>query len=129
VTLGKPALSKFAKWVLCFCDIRVLAMGDSIKEATSIMKPKQLFISILAVLFVFPLMGTFGQQAAPSGSIEVITTFDYPGAGNNTLPQKINERGDIVGVFIDSSGVTRGFVRFSNGTFSDPGFYRRTRHQ
>src|SRR5207244_7467371 len=32
----------------------------------------------------------------------------------------INERGDIVGVFIDSLGVTRGFVRFSNGSFSAP---------
>src|SRR5262245_25815346 len=84
------------------------------------MKLKQLSSSILAVLFVFPLMGTFAQQAATSGSIEVITTFDYPGVGNNTLPQKINERGDIVGVFIDSSGVTRGFVRFSDGSFSDP---------
>jgi hypothetical protein len=84
------------------------------------MKPKQLFISILAVLFVFPLMGTFALQAATSGSIEVITTFDYPGVGNNTLPQKINEGGDIVGEFIDPSGVTRGFVRFSNGSFSDP---------
>src|SRR5262245_60972469 len=84
------------------------------------MKPKQIFISILAVLFVFPLMGTFAQQAATSGSIQVITTFDYPGAGNNTLPQKINERGDIVGVFVDSSGVTRGFVRFSDGSFSAP---------
>ena len=84
------------------------------------MKPKQIFISILAVLFVFPLMGTFAQQAANSGSIEVITTFDYPGTGNLTLPQKINERGDIVGEFIDSNGVTRGFVRFSNGTFSAP---------
>jgi len=84
------------------------------------MKPKQIIISILAVLFVFPLMGTFAQQAASSGSIEVITTFDYPGAGNLTLPQKINERGDVVGEFIDSSGVTRGFVRFSDGSFSDP---------
>ena len=84
------------------------------------MKPKQILISILAALFVFPLMGTFGQQAASSGSIEVITTFDYPGAGNLTLPQKINERGDVVGEFIDSSGVTRGFVRFSDGSFSDP---------
>jgi hypothetical protein len=37
-----------------------------------------------------------------------------------TLPQKINERGDVVGEFIDSSGVTRGFVRFSDGSFSDP---------
>src|SRR6266481_4054963 len=84
------------------------------------MKPKQIFISILAVLFVFPLMGTFAQQAANSGSIEVITTFDYPGAGNSTLPQKINERGDIVGEFIDSNGVTSGFVRFSDGSFSAP---------
>ena len=73
------------------------------------MKPKQIFISILAVLFVFPLMGTFAQQAASSGSIEVITTFDYPGAGNSTLPQKINERGDVVGEFIDSNVVTRAF--------------------
>jgi hypothetical protein len=65
-------------------------------------------------------MGTFAQQAANSGSIEVITTFDYPGTGNSTLPQKINERGDVVGVFIDSNGVTRAFVRFSDGSFSDP---------
>jgi hypothetical protein len=94
--------------------------GNSTKEEISIMKPKQILISILAVLFAFPLMGTFAQQAASSGSIEVITTFDYPGAGNLTLPQKINERGDVVGEFIDSSGVTRGFVRFSDGSFSDP---------
>src|SRR3989440_11674428 len=94
--------------------------GNSIKEAIRIMKPKQIFISILAVLFVFPLMGTFAQQASSSGSIEVIMTFDYPGAGNSTLPQKINERGDVVGVFIDSNGVTRAFVRFSDGSFSDP---------
>jgi uncharacterized membrane protein len=97
-----------------------LAMGNSIKEAISIMKPKQIFNSILAVLFVFPLMVTFAQQAPNSGSIEVITTFDYPGTGNSTLPQKINERGDIVGEFIDPNGVVRGFVRFSNGSFSAP---------
>ena len=94
--------------------------GNSIKEAINIMKPKQILISILAVLFVFPLMGTFAQQASSSGSIEVIMTFDYPGAGNLTLPQKINERGDVVGEFIDSNGVTRAFVRFSDGSFSDP---------
>src|SRR5437764_11796795 len=65
--------------------------GNSTKEAMNIMKPKQIIISILAVLFVFPLMGTFAQQAPSSGSIEVITTFDYPGAGNLTLPQKITK--------------------------------------
>jgi hypothetical protein len=84
------------------------------------MKPKHIFNIILAVLFVFPLMGTFAQQAATSGSIEVITTFDYPGTGNSTLPQKINSRGDIVGEYIDSLGVARGFVRFSDGSFSAP---------
>ena len=95
-------------------------MENSIKEAISIMKPKQIFNSILAVLFVFPLMGTFAQQTPKSGSIEVITTFDYPGTGNSTLPQKINERGDVVGNFLDSNGVTRAFVRFRNGNFRAP---------
>src|SRR6266567_2847344 len=95
-----------------FCHIRVLAMGNSIKEAISIMNPKKIFNTILAVLFVFPLMGTFAQQAANAGSIEVISTFDYPGAGNLTLPQKINERGDVAGIFLDSNSVSRGFVRF-----------------
>src|SRR5260370_7607173 len=94
--------------------------GNSTKEAINIMKPKQILISILAVLFVFPLMGTFAQQAPNSGSIEVITTFDYPGTGNSTLPQKINERGDIVGVFLDSNRVSLGFVRVSNGSFRAP---------
>src|SRR5262249_26451948 len=113
-------MSKFAKWALCVCRIRRLAMANSNKETANIMETKQIVISILTVLFVFPLMETFAQQAANSGSIEVITTFDYPGAGNNTLPQKINERGDIVGVFIDSNLITRAFVRFSDGSFSDP---------
>jgi hypothetical protein len=84
------------------------------------MKPKHIFNIILAVLLVFPLMGTFAQQAPNSGSIEVITTFDYPGTVIATQPQKINDGGDIVGIYVDSLGVTRGFVRFSNGTFSAP---------
>jgi hypothetical protein len=89
-------------------------------EAMSVMKPKQIFIRILAVLFVFPLMETFAQQAPDSVSIRVITTFDYPGSGNLTQPQKINDGGDIVGIYLDSSLVQRGFVRFNNGTFSAP---------
>jgi hypothetical protein len=112
--------SKFANWALCLCHIGALGMETQLRRQLNIMKSKQIVITILAALFVFPLMGMFALQAAPSGSIEVITTFDYPGAGNLTLPQKINERGDVVGEFIDSSGVTRGFIRFSDGSFSDP---------
>ncbi len=95
-------------------------MGNSIKEAISIMKPKQIIISILAVLFVFPLMGTFAQQAPNSISITVITTFDYPGTVISTQPQKINDEGTIVGIYFDSLAARRGFVRFSNGNFSAP---------
>ncbi len=81
-------------------------------------KPKHVVISILAVLFVFPLMGTFAKQ--PPDPVEVITTFDYPGTGNSTEPQKITDKGDIVGIYLDSTGVSRGFIRYSNGTFSAP---------
>src|SRR5438093_8070038 len=62
----------------------------------------------------------FAQQAPDSVSIRVITAFDYPGTGNSTLPQKINDAGDIVGNYNDSSLVGRGFVRFANGNFSAP---------
>src|SRR6266436_2231345 len=120
ISSAKSAV-KFCGFGITFAEISFCTcLENSIKETINIMKSKQIFISILAVLFLFPLMGTFAQQAASSGSIEVITTFDYPGTGNQTLPQKINERGDIVGEFIDSNGVVRGFVRFSDGSFSAP---------
>src|SRR5262249_34797152 len=62
----------------------------------------------------------FAQQALDSVSINVITTFDFPGTGNSTEPQKINDTGDIVGISVDSSGGLLGFVRFRNGNFSAP---------
>ena len=55
------------------------------------MKSKHIFISILAVLFVFPLMGTFAQGARGSGSIKVLTTFDYPGAGILLFRKKLTK--------------------------------------
>ena len=61
------------------------------------MKPKRLFIHILAVLFAIPLAGTVAQGA----TIEVIETFDYPGS-LLTRPQKINDHGAIAGIFIDA---------------------------
>ena len=65
------------------------------------------------------LTGALAQSpAAPS--IQVLNIFDYPGPGNQTRPQKINDNGDIVGIFVDPVGTSRGFVRFANGNFSMP---------
>src|SRR5438093_11421767 len=83
------------------------------------MKPISNIIYSMFAVFTLAWFA-FAQQAPESVSIRVITTFDYPGTGNLTLPQKINERDDIVGEFIDSNGVGRGFVRFANGRFSAP---------
>ena len=80
------------------------------------MKPKPLFVHILAVLFAIPLVGSVAQGA----TIDVIETFDYPGA-LSTQPQKISDQGVIAGVFIDSAtGATEGFYRSRGGRFSDP---------
>jgi hypothetical protein len=45
-------------------------------------------------------------------SIQFVSQFDYPspGAGNQTRPQKINDRGDVIGIFVDPSGASRGFL-------------------
>src|SRR5439155_8118679 len=76
---------------------------------------------IYPTLAVFTLASfALAQQAPESVSIRVITTFDYPGTGNLTQPQKINDAGDIVGSYTDSTPMTRGFVRFANGNFSAP---------
>ena len=65
------------------------------------------------------MLGAFAQ--APAGfRIRPVSTFDYPGTGNSTRPQKVNDSGDIVGVYGDASGIQRGFVRFKNGHFSAP---------
>ena len=82
------------------------------------MKPKHLVVHILAVILAFPFLGTLTQAATIT--IEVLETFNYPGRGNLTRPQKINNGRSIVGEFVDSSGATRGFVRAGNGNFSSP---------
>jgi len=64
------------------------------------------------------LTGALAQEA--SHSIQLVSTFDYPGTGNQTRPQKINTAGDITGVYVDSGGISHGFTRLANGTFSAP---------
>ena len=53
-------------------------------------------------------------------SVELLNTFDYPGSPLSTHSQKISDRGAVVGVFVDFSGVSSGFLRFPNGHFSAP---------
>jgi hypothetical protein len=65
------------------------------------------------------LTGALAQSPA-SISIELVSTFDYPGTGIQTQPQKISDKDDVVGTFVDASGVSRGFVMFNNGNFSNP---------
>lgn len=85
------------------------------------MKVKYLSVYIMATLVALPLLGA-GASAA---TIEVIETFDVSDMGRLTEPQKINDRGEIVGAVVDpAAGVTRGFFHGRNGqvnsTFVDP---------
>ena len=64
--------------------------------------------------------GTARAQSPTGAQVELISTFDYPGAGNQTIPEKVNEHGAIMGGFVDSSQATRGFVLFRNGAFTPP---------
>jgi hypothetical protein len=107
-----------------------------VKKGVNIMNPKHIVISILAVLFVFPLMG-FAQQAPSSGSVELgsaspdvpasdrkpnITTFDAPGAGTasgqGTFANGMNDAGEIVGFIRDPNDARHAFLRALDGSFT-----------
>ena len=59
---------------------------------------------------------------ATAATIEVISIFDYPANNALTLPEGINDRGDISGSIspLGSFLRVRGFVRLANGYFSPP---------
>src|SRR5262245_7475651 len=80
------------------------------------MKSRHLLLRILAVLLAFPVIGGL----AWAQTIEVLETFDYPGTGNLTRPQKINDRGVIAGIYLDATGASHGFFRTRDGGFSSP---------
>jgi hypothetical protein len=68
-------------------------------------------------LAALALTGALAQE--PAFSIQFVSQFDYPGTGNQTRPQKITSRGDVAGIYVDTSGVSRGFTMI-NGNFSPP---------
>src|SRR5215813_3521972 len=78
------------------------------------MKTRNLFMNILGIFIALILAGS----VASATTITVLETFDFPGTGNNTLPQKINDNGLIVGIVVDSAGVSKGWLRGRSGNFS-----------
>jgi len=77
------------------------------------MKIRHIISSIVIVLLA-SVSGAFAQV-----TIQILETYDYPGA-SQTRPQKINDHNNVAGIFLDASGVSKGYVRFADGTFSDP---------
>ena len=78
-------------------------------------KMKTIHRSLLTISMVLAgLLST--SQAKTELTVQVIGTFDYPGA-ISTSPIGINDRGDITGWYVDSSNVTRGFFRTRSGQF------------
>ncbi len=78
-------------------------------------------LRLLLVCFMAGFIGLFPLSLAAQQNqipIFVVATFDYPGAGNSTTPFSINNRGDIVGIYVDTNNVRRGFLRRPNGNIS-----------
>jgi hypothetical protein len=74
-----------------------------------------LFFALPAGVVALTWISAFAEQ--PEITIDLRTTFDYPGTGNSTTGVSINDRGEIAGFYTDSGWVTHGFVRFRNGNF------------
>jgi hypothetical protein len=55
---------------------------------------------------------------AQGRSVEILVTFDYPGA-SLTIAHGINQHGDVAGEFDDING-SHAFIRYRNGAFSQP---------
>jgi hypothetical protein len=75
-------------------------------------------VSFIVGFAALALTGALAQS--PDFSVELLSVFDYPGTGNQTRPQKVNDVGDVVGIFVDANGASRGFIMFNNGNFSNP---------
>lgn len=70
-----------------------------------------------ALVFLSAGIGSAGQ-AFTGNSLEILAAFDYPGA-SLTIAHGVNQNGDVTGEFTDIAGA-HAFIRFNNGTFSQP---------
>src|SRR5262249_14813946 len=111
--------------------------NDRKQEKQQIMKTNNSIQALLSRLLlgitplvILLLVGTATHAGSPrpilnpasSGTIEVVDVFDYPGENVLTLPERINNRGDISGSIADITNPlkTRGFIRFHDGYFTRP---------
>jgi len=75
-------------------------------------------IYLLTMLLASPFIGTPARAATIT--IQVITTFDYPGS-THTYPSAINDHNEITGFFESPNrAITSGFTRTVDGQFSAP---------
>lgn len=83
------------------------------------MRSRQQCVLLLATCVLF-----FARQiqAAHEVTFEIVATYDYPGA-LETAASGINDRGTVVGTFMNELFQVQSFVRFADGTFSDPIMY------
>jgi len=81
------------------------------------MKQKRLLICLLTALLTAPFVGASARAATIT--VEVIATFDYPGAAG-TYPRAINNNNEIAGFARDTGTGIFGFTRAANGQFSEP---------
>jgi hypothetical protein len=74
----------------------------------------------VCIYFLVTLLGLLLPEVAAAATItiQVIATFDYPGA-TQTYPFAINDQNEIAGFFY-VSGALAGFTRTADGQFSDP---------
>jgi len=103
-------------------------LNDRDKRMSPIdMKSRTFFDYVVICMLAFSLLPEAARAAGYS--IQILATFDYPDIPGSSIlatqPAGINEVGDIIGVITvftpgDSFLKTRGFIRYADGTFSDP---------
>src|SRR5438067_6390049 len=93
---------------------------DSFSKGSIIMKISLRLFGCAVGFAALAVTGALAQSpASPAAfSFQFVSQFDYPGTGNQTRPQKINDLGDIAGLFVNTAAASFGFMRLNNGNFS-----------
>jgi len=73
-----------------------------------------LLAGLVVVASIF--LASCGQGSATHVSFSSFTSFDFPGT-TETVPEKLNASGEIVGFYVDSLGLQHGFL-LQGGSFS-----------